>query len=378
MIHGKSKRINSTSFRLLRQLARKYDTPFFVIKRSVLRTNLARFHSLLPRVEPFYAVKANPHPEILKVFIKSGMGFDVASHSEMETVLKLGGTPERMVFANTVKKPETLKFALAHKVDLMTFDSEYELDKIARFAPGAKVLVRIKVPNVGVVELSIKFGIDPPDAFPLLIKAHRLGLKPVGISFHVGSQCTRVENYIEALELASIIMRDAKLKQLPLEILDIGGGFPIRHFTHEEDYFGVMAPTINREIQRLFEPDIRIIAEPGRSLVGPACTLVMRIIGKSIRANKHWYYLDDGVYGSLSGLVYDHCKYQYKTFRNGNTLISTLAGPTCDSFDVISYTEELPELEIGDLIYAENIGAYSVATATNFNSLPVARVIAVN
>lgn len=359
-------------------LVRRHNTPLFLISKSKLLNQLKRFQTLLPRVKPFYAVKSNCHPFILKTFAEAGIGFDVASIYEMKTLLDMGVSPERMVFANTVKTPEALKFAASHNINLMTFDSEYELNKIARYAPQAKVLVRIKVPNVGsMVELSLKFGAEPPDAIPFLIKALKLGLKPVGVSFHVGSQNIHIENYLDALEIASIIFKDAHLKQIPLEILDIGGGFPIKHFDDEKDLFTITAASINKELNRLFSENIKIIAEPGRVLCGPAGILVMRVIGKSIRNNKHWYYLDDGVYGSLSGIVYDHCKYQYKVLKKGITQITTLAGPTCDSFDIISTSEELPELDIGDIVYVENIGAYSWATATNFNGLPPAKVVVI-
>lgn len=370
---------NTTTNNIKKQienLVRRHNTPLFLISKSKLLNQLKRFQTLLPRVKPFYAVKSNSHPFILKTFADAGTCFDVASIYEMKTLLDMGVSPDRMVFANTVKTPEALKFATTHHINLMTFDSEYELNKIARYAPGAKVLVRIKVPNVGsMVELSLKFGAEPPDAIPFLIKAIRLNLKPVGISFHVGSQNVHIENYLDALEIASIIFKDAHLKQIPLEILDIGGGFPIKHFDHEKDLFALTAASINKELNRLFPDNIQIIAEPGRVLCGPAGILVMKIIGKSIRNNKHWYYLDDGVYGSLSGIVYDHCKYQYKVLKKGITQITTLAGPTCDSFDIISTSEELPELDIGDIVYVENIGAYSWATATNFNGLPPAKVV---
>ncbi len=362
--------------KLIGGLVRKHNTPIFLISKSKLLSQLKRFQMLLPRVKPFYAVKSNSHPFILKTFADAGTGFDVASIQEMKTLLDMGVSPDRMVFANTVKTPEALKFAAKNKINLMTFDSEYELNKIAKYAPGARVLVRIKVPNVGsMVELSLKFGAEPPDAIPFLIKAIKLGLKPVGVSFHVGSQNIHIENYLDALEIASIIFKDAQIKRIPLEILDIGGGFPIKHFDYEKDLFAQTAGSINKELNRLFPDNIKIIAEPGRVLCGPAGILVMKVIGKSIRNNKHWYYLDDGVYGSLSGLVYDHCKYQYKVLKKGVTQITTLAGPTCDSFDIISTSEELPELDIGDIVYVENIGAYSWATATNFNGLPPAKVL---
>ena len=363
--------------RRIKELARKHGTPLMIISRTVLREQLERFRRALPRVDPFFAVKANSHPEVIKTMVAGRAGFDVASAAEMNLVLSAGAKPAQIIFANTIKPVESITHAAKKGVTLMTFDSEAELDKIAAHAPGARVLVRIKVPNVGsIVELSLKFGVDPADANSLLIKAYRLGLKPAGLSFHVGSQCSRLENYIEALEMASIIARDARLKQIPFEILDIGGGFPIRHFDHEEDPFDRLAPVLAKEIDRLFDRSIRIIAEPGRFLVGPAATLVMRVIGKAIRENKHWYYLDDGVYGSLSGQVFDHCKYEFKTLRDGSTQLSTLAGPTCDSFDIIARGEDLPELQLGDLVYVENIGAYSLASATTFNGMPMAKVLA--
>jgi ornithine decarboxylase len=362
----------------LRQLARLHGTPLVAISRAALREQVRLFRQYLPRVEPYYAIKANPHPEVLKTFVASGTGFDVASIGELEAVLAAGAKPSRVIYANTIKPAASIAAAARRGVDLTTFDSEYELDKIAEHAPGSRVLARVKVPNVGsVVELSLKFGAEPADAMDLLIKAHELGLRPTGLSFHVGSQCTHPENYIESLELASILFRDAALKKLPLEILDIGGGFPIRHFDGEADLFERTAAVITAELDRLFGPGVKVIAEPGRFLVGPSATLIMRVLGKAIRENKHWYYLDDGVYGSLSGMIFDHCKYQFNVTKAGRTQLSTLAGPTCDSLDIISRGERLPELEVDDLVYVENIGAYSVASATSFNGLPPAKTIMV-
>jgi len=364
--------------RRLKALVRRHGTPLLAISRAALRTQLDRFRKALPRIEPFYAVKANPNPGVLKALAAWGAGFDVASQAEMEAVLAAGVSPSRLIFANTIKPAKAIAAAAARGVDLMTFDSEYELDKIAALAPGARVVVRIKVPNVGsLVELSLKFGVDPADACEFLIKAHKLGLRPAGVSFHVGSQCTSLENYIDALEMAAIIVRDARLKQIPIDLLDIGGGFPIRHFDHEADPFDEVASVLARELQRLFDPGLRLIAEPGRFLVGPAATLLMRVVGKAIRENKHWYYLDDGVYGALSGILFDHAKYQFKVLRGGPTRLSTLAGPTCDSLDIIARGEEMPELDIDDVVYVRNIGAYSLASATEFNGLPPPKAVMV-
>jgi len=364
--------------RSLQNLVRKHGSPLFVMTRSALRAQVERFRRALPRVEPFYAMKANPHPEVLKTLVSYGVNFDVASIAEIRAAVSAGAKPSQLIFANTIKPEESIRAAMKTGVDLMTFDSEYELDKIAENAPKARVIVRIKVPNVGsLVELSLKFGADPADATSLLIKAHKLGLRPAGVSFHVGSQCTHVENYIQALEMSAIIFSDARLKQLPLQILDIGGGFPIQYFDGQERLFEPLSAVVSREIDRLFDGNVRVIAEPGRIIAAPAGTLILSVIGKAIRENKHWYYLDDGVYGALSGIIFDRAEYQFKVTRAGRTQISTLAGPTCDSLDIIARGVQMPELEIGDILYVDNIGAYSSATATNFNGVPPAKVVVV-
>lgn len=362
----------------LPRLVKTHGTPLFVISKTILLEQVARFRALLPRVEPWYAVKANPDPHILKLLVQAGLGFDVASLPEIEWLLAAGAKPERLLYANTMKKPSAIRQARKLGVTTTTFDSEYELQKIARHCPGARVLVRIKVPNVGsVVELSLKFGTDPGDAVPLLVRAKRMGLEPVGVSFHVGSQCTHGDNYLEAFELAKIILNDAALKGIPLEMVDIGGGFPIRHFDSDEDWFKEMAPVLNLELDRLFPRPVRIIAEPGRAIAGPAAVLVTSVMGKSIRNDKRWYYLDDGVYGCLSGIIFDHAHYQFETLRKGPPFLTTLAGPTCDSLDIISRTEEFPELNFGDLVFVRNIGAYSIAHATRFNGIPPAKAVLV-
>jgi len=369
---------NTKLARQIHERVKKDGSPLVLISRSALKAQVARFRKALPRVTPYYAIKANSHRDILKVMVAEGTCFDVASIAEMDAVLEAGAKPSQIIFANTIKPVAALKEAGLRGVDLMTFDNECELDKIAEHAPGTRVLVRISVPNVGsIVELGLKFGVDPADAISLLIKAYKLGLRPVGVSFHVGSQCLRSENYSEALEIAAIIARDAHLKQLPFEILDIGGGFPIMQGADEEDPFDHMASVVSSELDRLFEPHIQVIAEPGRFFAGPAGTLITRVVGKAIRENKHWYYLDDGLYGTLSAQVFDHAKFEYKTTREGRTRLCALAGPTCDSFDTIARSVEMPELDIGDIVYVERIGAYSTGSATTFNGMPMAKVVMV-
>ena len=351
-----------------------------LIRRSVLERQYQRFRKCLPEVTPYYAIKANPHPEIIKTFIKLGASFDVASAAEMKQVLDLGAVPSKIIFANTIKSNDDIVFAQKHRVRLMTFDNEPELYKLAKHYPGAHVLVRIKVANQGsVVELSLKFGADSNQALYLLRKAKALGLVPMGVSFHVGSQSKNVENYLQALELSAEIFKEARDNDLPLKIVDIGGGFPIQHFDNEVGInFERMASQIRRQIKALFDKSVKFIAEPGRFLVGPAGILVTQVTGRAFRYNKNYYYLNDGVYADFSGMVFDHCRYEFKTLRRGQKFLSALAGPTCDSFDTLSLNEEIPELYVDDIVYVKNIGAYSCASATaNFNGFAPAKLILV-
>ena len=363
---------------LIRQTLAKHAAPVMIIRRSILIRQYKRFRQYLPQVTPYYAIKANPHPDVIKTFVRLGSHFDVASAQEMNLVLGLGAPPQKIIFANTIKSVPDLQMAARKRVSLMTFDNEPELYKIERHAPASRVLVRIKVENIGsVVELSLKFGADPEQAVFLLRKAKALGLQPEGVSFHVGSQCTQIQNYVQALEVTAAVFREAKEEGLTLSILDIGGGFPIRHFDHENHAtFETLARTVRTELTRLFDKKTRVIAEPGRFLVGPGGILVTQVIGRTFRNNKNYYYLNDGVYGDFSGIVFDHCKYELKTLRRGQKFLSTVAGPTCDSFDTISLSEELPELDVGSVVYVKNIGAYSSASAVqNFNGFAPAKIV---
>jgi len=362
----------------IRSLIKLHGTPLMVLDKSRLIEEYQRFNRLLPRVRLFYAIKSNPHPDVIKTFRDLGASYDVASEGEMRHVLNQGVPPERIIFANTIKRPEALEFCRRQKINFVTFDNEPELYKIAKHAPGCRVLARMKVSNLGsIVELSLKFGADQDQILPMLAKAKSLGLKPEGVSFHVGSQCTNFENYERAFEQAAHIMREARSRGIPFNIVDIGGGMPIRHFDSDTTTIETFARQMRQELDRLFPKDIDIIAEPGRALSGPSGMLITRVVGRAIRNNKNYYYLDDGVYGDFSGIVFDHCKYQFKTIKRGQKFASILAGPTCDSFDTISLSEELPELDVGDVVYIPNIGAYSCASALTFNGIPPAKVVVV-
>jgi ornithine decarboxylase len=359
-------------------LAELHGTPLLVLDKSRLVQQYELFRRVLPRVRLYYAVKANPHPDVIRTFNELGGCFDVASEGEMRHVLAQGVDPSRLIFANTVKRPEALSFARTAGVDFVTFDSEPELYKIAKHAPGARVLARAKVGNVGSqVDLSLKFGADAELVVPMLLKAKTLGLRVEGISFHVGSQCGDYDNFLEAFETVAALVSEARERGLLLSTVDIGGGFPIKHWSGESKTLHNFGPRMRRDLDRLFPAPIDLIAEPGRALVGPAGMLLTRVVGRSIRNNMNYYYLDDGVYGDFSGIVFDHSHYEFKALKRTPKYLSVLAGPTCDSFDTIARGVELPELDVGDVVYVQNIGAYSCASAVVFNGIPPAKVLVV-
>jgi len=371
----------------LQSIARRHGTPVVVIDHEVLRRNYASFRRHLPKVQAYYAVKANPAKEIVRTFYRAGASFDVASMPEFmlvhENIERLPAKErqdyiwDKIIYANPIKPKETLQ-ALDQYKPLITYDNIDELRKIKRHAPHAGLVLRLRVPNTGsMVELSSKFGCDSGEAVDLILEAFRVGLVVEGLSFHVGSQCTNFENFVQALNIAAAVRQEAMSRGHEIKILDIGGGFPVPYDPHVKP-FGVLARKINAEIGRLFSKDIEILAEPGRFLVATAATAIARVIGKAYRDGKPCYYVNDSVYHTFSGIVFDHCQYRIKAFRKGETEICTVFGQTCDGMDAIAQSEVLPKLEIDDLVYAENIGAYSNASATWFNGFAPAKVVHVN
>jgi ornithine decarboxylase len=284
---------------------------------------------------------------------------------------------DRIIYANPIKAIETLQELDPYK-PLVTYDNHEEVIKIARHAPHSGLVLRLRVPNTGsMVELSSKFGALPGEAVDLMAFAQNNKLEVEGLSFHVGSQCTNPQNYIQALNLAAGIFAEAKSRGFDLKLLDVGGGFPA-HYDDTVPAFKSLARKINAEVDRLFPPPIEILAEPGRFLVASAATAVAKIIGKAVRGGKLCYYLDDGVYHTFSGVIFDHCQYHLRSFKKGPTQICSVFGPTCDALDTISLAEQLPDMDLGELVYSENIGAYSAASSTSFNGFPPAKVVHVN
>lgn len=363
------------------ELVKAYDTPLFVILKERLVENFLAFTRFLPGVEPFYAVKANSHPEIIRTLSSLGSCFDVASKQEVQLVRELGIGPNRMVFANTIKRKKSLALAREIGLRLMTYDNLNELYKIAKVHPEAELLLRITSPSNGSgANLSYKFGVDPDEALFLLLKTREMGLQPVGISFHAGSPCYRVESYLVSLQAVRKIFSEARCEGIELSIVDIGGGFPLKIYQEEgeEKSLESLSSKIYPHIESFLQEGYRVIAEPGRCIVGSACFLVTKVIGKALRRGKIWYYLDEGIYGTLSAIPFDKASPEFVALKEGGEFKkAVLAGPTCDSLDVIAKDVLLPELELDDLIVVPNIGAYSIASATNFNGFEKPTVVMV-
>jgi ornithine decarboxylase len=283
---------------------------------------------------------------------------------------------DKIIYANPIKAVDTLRELDKYKA-LVTFDNFDEIEKIRKFAPNSGLCLRLKVPNTGaMVELSSKCGAAPGDAVDMILEADKAGLTVEGLSFHVGSQTTNFENFVQAINLSADIFKEAADRgYTKMNLLDMGGGFPAPYDDTVKP-FKELARKINAELKRLFPKGVQILAEPGRFMVATACTAVTSIIGKAVRDGKLCYYVDDGVYHTYSGIIFDHCRYKMESFKRGAKQICTVFGPTCDALDVISMAEELPgTLKRGDYLFSRNIGAYSMASATWFNGFPPAKVV---
>ncbi|MBM4170133.1 MAG: type III PLP-dependent enzyme [Ignavibacteria bacterium] len=369
-------------------LIQEHGTPLFMLDHDKLRENYRTFKKHLPRIQCYYAVKANSTQQIIETLFTEGSSFDVASYREFiqvyqyikhfERKAKKYYVWDKIIFSNTIKDRHTLAKIKQYK-PLVTYDNAAELKKLKDHCDTAGLVLRLKVPDIGSqVEMSSKFGAEPGDAASLIQQAFDMGLNVEGVSFHVGSQCTNFDNYAQALEISSEVFHDARKKGFGLNLVDIGGGFPVPYDTLVPQ-FEKLAAILNAEIKRLFPDDIEILAEPGRFIVATAATLISEIIGKARRDGKIYYHINDGVYHTFSGVVYDHWIPNFTAFKEGPSEICAVVGPTCDSFDKISLSVELPaNLEVGDFLFTENIGAYSTASSTKFNGFEGAKIVHLN
>jgi len=364
----------SLDFETVRQAARRdYTRPFLILDTAIVREKARRFHAAMPRVRPHYAVKANPDPRVLKVLIEEGAGFEIASIAELDLLLSLGVAGAEVFYSNPVKSRESIAYAAAKGVEWFVIDGLDELRRVHSVKPDAKLYLRVATPNIGSDwPLSGKFGAGASDTREIVAAAAKLGADLAGVTFHVGSQCRNPENWRAGIEKARAVF-DAMAKQgLKPRLLDIGGGFPVRHVKPIPS-IEVIGGVVN-EALKAFPAEVRVIAEPGRYLVSDAAYFVCRVLGTATRAGKRWLHLDAGLFGGIIETS-EGLKYRIRTDRSGPDTGWYVAGPTCDSVDVVLRDEPLPsDLQEGDYFYLRNAGAYTTAYASEFNGFPLPEV----
>lgn len=360
-------------------LAARHGTPLLVIDCETIRRQYRSLSAALPGVGLFYALKPLPDAAVVATLRALGAGFDVATTGEIELIRSQRVAAGRCIHTHPIKRDADIRAALRFGIRTFVADNPDEIRKFERYRGQAELLLRVSFRNpAAVVDLSRKFGCEPGAVPPLLELARKLGVRVKGLSFHVGSQVADPGRYVEAIDTCrELMLHSAEHGLARLEVLDIGGGFPIPYGGGGEPISGFCRP-IRRELARLPE-HVRVIAEPGRFIAGPAGTCITAVTGRAQREGRWWYYLDDGLYGSFSGQLYDHALYPIESLgKRGARHPSVLAGPTCDSIDVIREDLPLPELGLGDLLVGRMMGAYTSATASDFNFIPRATVVAVN
>jgi len=365
-----SKQINTS---LLRELFSRRDlqTPMLLLSRSQVGRNYRALKQALPRAQIHYAVKPNNHAVVLREVYERGGNFDVCSAGEIDTVTKTGIDPASLVHSHPVKSVHEFDYAVGKGLEVFVVDNPEETKKLARYSDKKlKILVRFRVHTntTAVVNLQYKFGCTVEDVLPLARLIKEAGHEFYGLCFHIGSQCIYNENYVKAIEVAHRLINELDLTNFNTRILDIGGGFPVEYVQPLPSIEEFCRP-IARALDQHIRPGIKIISEPGRFIAATPVTLICSIVGKSYRDGKTWYYLDDGLYSTFSGIVYDHCQYPVVTNREGKEQLSVLAGPTCDSFDVMYDGLMIPEHEVGDRIVFASTGAYCAVSGSNFNAL---------
>jgi len=362
----------------VRRLISEFGSPLLILDCARVRSQYRKLQKALPGVALHYALKPLPHPAVIQTVIGLGGFLDLATTGEVELVQQLGIEASRCIHSHPIKRASDIRNALQYGVSTFVADNPDELRKFRAAAGKVALLLRVSFRSPGAVcDLSRKFGCDPEAALDLARQAAALGIDVLGFSFHVGSQVADAAKHVEAIGVCARLLAAARRERLgSCDTLDIGGGFPIDYMQRVTDISRLCAP-IRRALSEL-PRRVRVIAEPGRYIVGPAAIGVATVMGRAQREGHWWYYLDDGLYGSYSGQLYDHARYPVSALRSGPLLPSVLTGPTCDSIDVIAENLQLPRLREGDLVVGREMGAYTWACASTFNFYPKATIVAVN
>lgn len=379
--------------------------PFFIFDPNSIVNQHLKWKLKLPRFTPFYAMKCNNDPKVLETMVSLGTSFDCASLEEIKTVLNYGIAPEKIIFANPCKAVSHLKFAAKNRVHKMTFDNSDELYKIKKIHPEAQLIIRIHVDDSkSICQLGVKFGVPLGKTKSLLELAKELELDVIGVSFHVGSGCTDSSSFSDAIKRARDVFSEGEELGFKFTLLDIGGGFPglsgVQNGVNIE--FEEIANVINYAYDEYFREysDLQLIAEPGRYFTAGAFSLITNITSRRTiqtdEGKSFMYYINDGVYGSFNCLIFDHAALPYPKFLINNpstgqvkfTTIDSMDqstfvncsiwGPTCDSMDCLTNGLKMPELNFGDWLIFQNMGAYTLVAASKFNGMNKPRVFYLN
>lgn len=354
-----------------------YRTPFFLFSKKRIEHNFREFKKYFPGAAIHYAMKANSEPEVLRLLSDLGCGFEVASAYELNMLKKISVPSARIIYGTSVKPASHIKKFFDCGVTRFAFDSFPELEKIASCAPGSRVYARIRVNDTGsVYRFSEKFGAETEDVVPLLHRAKQMGLRPYGVSFHVGSQASNVMAWANALKTVHLIMNHLKKAGIAIEIINLGGGYPCKYLSsdHDFDLKEIAHHTLKQYKALPHRP--KLILEPGRGMVADAGVVVASIIARIERRESTWLFLDAGAYSALfEAMAYQgSVRYATTSMRSAHDsgeMLFALAGPTGDSADVIAREVALPkDTAVGDKLIFHDSGAYNTITAVPFNGFP--------
>lgn len=359
-------------------LVKTHGSPLLVLDCNILRQQYQQLAAALPGLRLYFALKSLPDHRVITTLKQEGSDFDLATQGEIDLLEQCSIPPQRTIHTHPIKRDIDIRASLRYGCTTFVVDNLCELTKFVPYRERVGLLLRLAFANRHtVVDLSKKFGLDVAEAPAFIKKAASLGIRIKGLSFHVGSQSTRPEAHVSAIKSCAALLADSRYGTgAPMSVLDIGGGFPISYAGTEMDIDTFCAPI--RKVLETLPAHVQVIAKPGRFIAAPAMTCLTSVIGKTRRRKQAWYYLDDGVYGSFSGQIFDHSHYPLFALKQGVCSDSVLAGPTCDSIDIITSSIQLPQLEVGDLIIAPMMGAYTSATATAFNFVPKTTILALN
>jgi len=363
----------------VRDLAAEHGTPLLLLSTQVARRQYRALAHALPGVDLHYSMKPLPHPAVVRALRDEGAAFDLASAGEIDLARVLAVDPQRCIHTHPIKRDRDIRHAVDFGCRTFVFDNPYELAKLEPHKREVELLLRISFPNPQAqCDLSLKYGVAAGEALWLLGEAADAGFAVRGLSFHVGSQVADHVRFLAAIAACRRLFDLAELDGIALDTLDIGGGFPVPYMKPVSGITEFCAP-IAAALEEQF-PQARLIAEPGRFVSAPAMTLVSSVIGKAERQGCVWYYLDDGLYGSYSGKLFDRADYRLIPLADFDGAArpkrhSVVAGPTCDSIDVICEGRLLAEMECDDLVVSPMMGAYTAASATDFHLLRRAKVV---